>query len=233
MIAKRKRETIQTDTIRFSSQHRLYLYVCRGIAAGGTCFHCVPYSHRAMWASGAVGLRVCPRYYQWQERNSPNETIDFFLLFLSISLPCLSVAAAGDFYGNTKYPGPKARPDVGLYEVTQPDDADPQKYIPREVAWFPRKGLDFVPLEADMPLRTWTFRSDGPRPAYDQPRQFEAHLIGFRGIWGLPNPFQRRLSAGVSLSRPSMDCIRAFSSDTFSGNFVARFDRSPRSASRS
>ncbi len=44
-----------------------------------------------------------------------------------------------------------------------PDDADPQKYIPREVDWFPRKGVDFVPLEANMPLRTWTFSSNGRR----------------------------------------------------------------------
>jgi hypothetical protein len=112
----------------------------------------------------------------------PMKRLTIYLLFLSTSLQCLSVAAARDFYGNTKYPGPKARPDVGLYEVTQPDDADPRKHTAREVAWFPRKGLDFVPLEAEMPLRTWTFRPDGPRLAYDQPKQFEAHLIGFRGI---------------------------------------------------
>jgi len=116
--------------------------------------------------------------------------LTFFLLFMSISLQCLSGAAARDFYGNTKYPGPKARPDVGLYEVTQPDNVDPQKYTAREVDWFPRKGLDFVPLEEDMPLRTWTFRSDGPRLAYDQPEQLEAHLIGFRGIGNtVSNPF--------------------------------------------
>jgi len=31
------------------------------------------------------------------------------------------------------------------------------------VDWFPRKGVDFVPLEANMPLRTWTFSSNGRR----------------------------------------------------------------------
>jgi len=130
----------------------------------------------------------------------PMKRVTPFLLFLSLSLQCFAVAAARDFYGNTKYRGPKARPGVGLYKVTQPDDADPQKHIPREVHWFPRRGLDFVPLEADMPLRTWTFRPDGPRRAYDQPKQFKAHLIGFRGIGNtVSNAFLSTSSPGRGL----------------------------------
>jgi len=39
-----------------------------------------------------------------------------------------------------------------------------------------------VPLKGDLPRRTWAYRADGPRRAFDQPERFEAHLIGFRGI---------------------------------------------------
>ena len=62
-----------------------------------------------------------------------------------------------DFYANTVYPGPKLRPDVEFYQVTQAGKGDPLAYERREVDWWPRKGVDVVEVKPGMPLRTWTW----------------------------------------------------------------------------
>jgi len=92
-----------------------------------------------------------------------------------------SVAAGDgyDFYGGLRYPGAGLRADVDVYKVTQRGNGDPQAYARREVQWWPRKGVDAIEIHEGMPLRTWTLQT--PRLA-DDPRQFEAHLIGFRGM---------------------------------------------------
>jgi len=80
-----------------------------------------------------------------------------------------------DFYIGLQYPGAKLRPGVELYKVEQAGQGDPKAYERREVNWWPRKGVDIIEVKRGMPLRTWT-RLTG------EPKQFEAHLVGFRGM---------------------------------------------------
>ena len=90
---------------------------------------------------------------------------------------CAGAAADDyDFYAGLQYPGAKLRSDVDVYKVKEAGKGDPKAYERREVDWWPRKGVDIVEVKEGMPLRTWT-RRDG-----EQPREFKAHLIGFRGI---------------------------------------------------
>ena len=82
-------------------------------------------------------------------------------------------------------------------------------YQRRVVNWWPRKGVDVIEIKAPMPLRTWTLRKREMDPsavgvhlmlgideltrqeAWKRPRQFKAHLIGFRGIGNrYGNPFE-------------------------------------------
>ena len=85
-----------------------------------------------------------------------------YALILAVLLACpLAAAAEYDFYANTRYPGPTLREDVELYEVTTSGKGGPLAYERREVDWWPRKGVDLIPVKAGMPLRTWTLR-EGP-----------------------------------------------------------------------
>ena len=78
-----------------------------------------------------------------------------------------------------QYPGAKLRPGVDLYKVTQAGQGDAKAYHRREVNWWPRKGVDVVDVKEGMPLRTWTWQTP---PLSSEPKQFEAHLLGFRGM---------------------------------------------------
>ena len=88
---------------------------------------------------------------------------------------CAAAAENYDFYDGMRYPGAKLRPDVDLYKVKQAGESDPKAYERREVVWWPRKGVDIIEVNNGMPLRTWTRRSG-------EPKQFEAHLVGLRGM---------------------------------------------------
>jgi len=64
-----------------------------------------------------------------------------------------------DFHYDVRYPG-QLRSDVGLDKVTEDNAGDLKSYNRRTVQWWPKRGMDFVPL-ADIPgapLRTWTPR---------------------------------------------------------------------------
>ena len=96
-----------------------------------------------------------------------------------------------DFHYDARYPGNR-RGDVSLDKVTQKGNGDLKSYNERRVEWWPKRGVDVVPL-ADIPhapLRTWTVKKEIPHNFYVEnlPRgQFKAHLLGFRGV-GDPFP---------------------------------------------
>ena len=98
---------------------------------------------------------------------------------------------------------------LDLYEVKEPGDPGPGDYGRRVVEWWPRKGMDTVDVAPAMPLRTWTLREREWDPAavgehlilgiealnrrvlWGRPRQFKAHLVGFRGLGNRHgNPFE-------------------------------------------
>jgi len=84
-----------------------------------------------------------------------------------------------DFYAGLQYPGAKLRSDVDVYKVKEAGKGDPKAYERREVDWWPRKGVDTIDVKEGMPLRTWTLRA---HQFASEPKQFEAHLVGFRGM---------------------------------------------------
>ena len=93
-----------------------------------------------------------------------------------------------DFHYDVRYPG-QLRSDVGVDTVSEDNAADLKSYNRRTVQWWPKRGMDIIPLEdiPGAPLRTWT-----PRVPTDSltgtmvdnfPKTpFKAHLIGFRGV---------------------------------------------------
>jgi len=96
-----------------------------------------------------------------------------------------------DFHYDARYPGYR-RSDVGLDKVRQEGHGDLKTYNLRTVDWWPKRGVDVVPLEdiPGAPLRTWTTTIDIASNYYVDtlPRgQFTAHLVGFRGV-GDPYP---------------------------------------------
>ena len=93
-----------------------------------------------------------------------------------------------DFHYDIRYPG-RLRSDVGRDKVTQKKARDLKGYHRREVKWWPKRGVDFTPLEdiRGAPLRTWTPRI--PKESFTQSlldnfptEPFKAHLVNFRGV---------------------------------------------------
>jgi len=125
---------------------------------------------------------------------------------------CVSVGnAAGeyDFFNRAVCPGPTRKPGVDLYKVKETGDPGAGSYERRVVQWWPRKGVDIIDVTAAMPLRTWTLRQREMDPKavgehlilgiealnrrvpWGRPRQFKAHLVGFRGLGNrYGNPFE-------------------------------------------
>ncbi|MDE0838785.1 MAG: hypothetical protein OSB41_06980, partial [Kiritimatiellae bacterium] len=62
-----------------------------------------------------------------------------------------------DYYKGAVYPGASHRKDVERPTLTT-QKAPPGEFAQREVTFWPRKGMDVVPIEKNMPLRTWTFQ---------------------------------------------------------------------------
>ncbi len=74
-------------------------------------------------------------------------------------------------------------------------------YQRRTAGWWPRRGVDVIEVEKGMVARTWTLRdpldpagkaeNSARRLPSAAPRQFKAHLIGFRGFGNhMGNPFR-------------------------------------------
>lgn len=124
---------------------------------------------------------------------------------LAIAATVIGGAAFGeyDYFRNAQYPV-GLRPDVGLDKVEQEGGPDATGYKKRTVQWWPKRGVDVVDVPEGAVYRTWTLdtEKDGLLGEFrfrrklgtKQPRQFKAHLLGFRGIandigspfWGPP-----------------------------------------------
>ena len=139
--------------------------------------------------------------YRFQEYTvSPSRNIQTQLVPFSIAFFLLLIAGGAadaesrkdhkeyDFHYDVRYPG-QLRSDVGLDKVVEANAADLKSYNRRTVQWWPKRGMDVIPLEdiPGAPLRTWT-----PRVPTDSltgtmvdnfpKKPFKAHLIGFRGV---------------------------------------------------
>ncbi len=66
-------------------------------------------------------------------------------------------AAELEYYKGAIYPGGALRKDVETVTLTT-EKASAGEFAQREVKFWPRKGVDFIPIEKNMPLRTWTFQ---------------------------------------------------------------------------
>ena len=112
-----------------------------------------------------------------------------------------------DFHYDVRYPG-QLRHDVGLDKVSESNADDLKAYNRRAVKWWPKRGMDFTPLEdiPGAPLRSWT-----PRVPSDSltgtlldnfPRKpFTAHLVGFRGVG---DPFPKDVTDPTSYRCPAV-----------------------------
>jgi len=124
-----------------------------------------------------------------------------------------SALGAYDFFDGAKCPGAGKKPGVDLYKVKQTGGRYAEGYQRRVVKWWPRKGVDIIEVKEGMPLRTWTLRDRKMDPnacaigarlgeeeltrrlSSTQPRQFEAHLIGFRGLGNkYGDPFKQKVA---------------------------------------
>jgi len=132
------------------------------------------------------------------------------VLLTLFALAGATTAADYDFFDGARYPGAGRKQGVDLYKVTQAGGRHAKGYQRRVVKWWPRKGVDNIEVKEGMLLRTWTLRDRKMDPnacargarlgeeeltrrlSSTQPRQFKAHLIGFRGLGNkYGNPFKQ------------------------------------------
>jgi hypothetical protein len=105
-----------------------------------------------------------------------------------------TIAGDYDFFANIRYPATR-RPDVALDKIEQKGGPDAVGYKKRVVHWWPKQGVDVIDVPEGAPLRTWTIRTPEEAPLTEAAyyakwwpadlrgkKQFDAHLIGFRGI---------------------------------------------------
>ncbi|MHC4248460.1 MAG: LamG domain-containing protein, partial [Planctomycetota bacterium] len=93
-----------------------------------------------------------------------------------------------DLHYDIRYPG-RLRADVSRDKVTEANAGGLKTYNRRVVEWWPKRGVDFTPLDdiKGAPLRAWTPRmpEDSWTGTYvdNFPHvPFEAHLVNFRGV---------------------------------------------------
>lgn len=100
-------------------------------------------------------------------------------IIVATVLAIASTAWCYDFFGLSRYPeGGRLLPDVDLYKPVQLGSGEATAYERREVAWWPRKGVDVIEVKRGMIEREWTWREKRP----GLPATFKAHLIAFRGM---------------------------------------------------
>ncbi|MBW8016392.1 MAG: hypothetical protein FVQ82_09410 [Planctomycetes bacterium] len=98
----------------------------------------------------------------------------------------VSTAANGEYeyYKGSQFPGKGLRKDVEIRTVVT-EGGKPTEYKRREVKFFPRKGVDSIPVVYGMIKRDWTLTELGKSftpKAFLKGDKLNAHLIGFRGI---------------------------------------------------
>ena len=124
------------------------------------------------------------------------------LLTLVIALGCAAEPVGTlEYYESSKYPGATLREDVERYTVTT-ESAKPGELARRDVKFWPRAGVDLVPVDKRMPLRTWTFRAEAATPwgrkynpveAGEDPRYREEY-------WDCLASFDYNIRAGIVLA---------------------------------
>ncbi len=120
----------------------------------------------------------------------------FFVALINIFVS--GIFADYDYFRNSQYPGER-RKDVSLDKVIQ---APGEGYQKRIVHWWPRQGVDYVKAPSGAVYRTWTIRENTARltdenvdyvkwwpVALRGKKQFQAHLLGFRGIGNKTNKY--------------------------------------------
>ena len=128
--------------------------------------------------------------------------LQLLLLFACAVVSSSEVTARDyDYFRNARYPG-GLREDVSLDKVEQAPSTAGQPGR-RTVHWWPKLGVDIVDIPDGVPLRTWTIRTAEEEPlvrmgylskwwdpTLEDKKQFQAHLLGFRGIGSkLGDPF--------------------------------------------
>ena len=118
-------------------------------------------------------------------------------LCVALMLACLPTMAAEyesrkdhkeyDFHYDIRYPG-RLRSDTSYDKVTE-KKGDIKEYKRRVVEWWPKRGVDFTPLEdiPGAPKRTWTPVIPDDTWSHTlldnfPTKPFEAHLVCFRGV---------------------------------------------------
>jgi hypothetical protein len=161
-----------------------------------------------------------------------------FAIAFSMLMMTANLAEAGsrrdhkvyDLHYDVRYPG-ELRSDVGRDKVSEDNADDLKSYNRRTVQWWPKRGMDFIPL-ADIPgapLRTWT-----PRVPSDSltgtlldnfpKRPFKAHFVGFRGVG---DPFPKDVTDPTSYRCPAVVLrLEDGRKRVFLGKYLSEEDRS-------
>ena len=108
-----------------------------------------------------------------------------------------------DYYKGAQYPGKTLRSDVEAPKVTM--HKAPQGEMARRVVEFwPRKGVDFIPLDQRMPLRTWTFEAGpgegsiwGRKPGVPEAGKDPSYREEY---WDALSSFEHNVRAGLVLT---------------------------------
>ncbi len=99
-----------------------------------------------------------------------------------------------EYYKGAQFPGKELREDVELRTVVR-EGGEPTEYQRREVKFFPRKGVDDIPVVDGMIKREWTLTDQGKAStpkAFLNGDKLTAHLVGFRGIGAKHNERSRK-----------------------------------------
>jgi len=112
--------------------------------------------------------------------------LKFTVVWSAALLLMVSTAAYGEYeyYKGSQFPGKGLRKDVEIRTVVT-EGGKPTEYERREVKFFPRKGVDRIPVVDGMIKRDWTLTDQGKSftpKAFLNGDKLTAHLIGFRGV---------------------------------------------------
>tara|TARA_B110000037_G_scaffold3093_1_gene3507 strand:+ start:2809 stop:7308 length:4500 start_codon:yes stop_codon:yes gene_type:complete len=108
-----------------------------------------------------------------------------------------------EYYKGSQYPGKMLRSDVETPTVTT-HKAPKGEIARRAVEFWPRKGVDFIPLDKRMPLRTWTFEAGpgegsiwGRKPGVPEAGKDPSYREEY---WDALSSFEHNVRAGLVLT---------------------------------